>query len=113
MDSSGIYQRVVVPLFALFGATPPAAWGGNVSQEHMINVNSLMIMTSVSVIGYFAGRFRAMTNMVVGIVVSAGGILLLNTNQGGGVLLAIVVFSVGEMLASPSVRGRRCARRSW
>jgi dipeptide/tripeptide permease len=102
VDSSAIYQGLVVPLFAFFGSTPPEAWGGNVSQEHMININSLMIMTTVSAIGYFAGRFRSMTNMTVGIVISAAGILMLNTNQGTGILLAIVVFSIGEMLASPT-----------
>lgn len=102
VDSSAIYQGVVVPLFAIFGSTPPEAWGGNVSQEHMINVNSLMIMFTVSIVGYLAGGFRSMTNMTVGIVISAAGILMLNTNQGTGILLAIVIFSIGEMLASPT-----------
>jgi dipeptide/tripeptide permease len=102
VDSTAVYQALVVPIFALFGSTPPEAWHGNVSQEHMINVNSLMIMTTVSGVGYLSGRFRSMTNMSVGIAISACGILLLDTNSGWRILMAIVVFSLGEMLASPT-----------
>jgi hypothetical protein len=52
--------------------------------------------------GYITGFFRSMTNMIVGILVSAGGILLLGTMDGWAVLGAIVVFSLGEMMASPT-----------
>jgi dipeptide/tripeptide permease len=102
VDSQGIYQAVAVPAFAFWGAVPPGDWAGNVPQEMMINLNAGMIMLLVSAVGYVAGRLRSMENMILGIVVSAAGILLLDTTDGWRLLLGIAVFSVGEMFASPT-----------
>jgi len=68
----------------------------------MINLNAGMIMIFAFAMGYLTGFFRSMTNMIVGILVSAAGILLLGTMDGWAVLGAIVVFSLGEMMASPT-----------
>jgi predicted MFS family arabinose efflux permease len=102
VDSSSVYRAFFVPLFAVFGSTPPAGWKGNVPQEMMINLNAGMIMLLVSGVGYVAGRLRSMQNMILGIIVSAVGILMLNTRDGWVLLLGIAVFSIGEMFASPT-----------
>ncbi len=102
VDSRSVYQAVMVPLFGVFGSAPPAEWNGNVPQEMMLNLNAGMIMLLVSFVGYLSGFFRSMTNMIVGILISAGGIWLLQTRGGVAVLFAIAVFSIGEMFASPT-----------
>lgn len=102
VDTSGIYAALAVPGFALFGSTPPAAWDGRIPQEFMVNMNAGMIMLLAFAAGYLTGFFRSMTNMIVGILISALGIFLLGTMNGWATLGAIVVFSIGEMLASPT-----------
>jgi dipeptide/tripeptide permease len=102
VDTTGVYASIAVPLFGLVGSSPPEAWAGRVPQEMMVNLNAGMIMLAAFGMGYITGFFRSMTNMIVGILVSAGGILLLGTMDGWAVLGAIVVFSLGEMMASPT-----------
>jgi dipeptide/tripeptide permease len=102
VDSRAIHDAVARPLFGLFGSTPPEAWNGNVPQEMMINLNAGMIMLLVSTVGFFAGRMSSMRNMVLGILVSAVGILGLQARDGMAILGAIAVFSIGEMFASPT-----------
>jgi len=53
-------------------------------------------------VGMVTSRMRSMMAMVIGILVSAGGIMLLATRNGWFILGAIAVFSLGEMLASPT-----------
>ena len=103
VDSSGVYAAIVVPLFGIFGSVPPAEWGGQVPQEQMINLNAGMIMLLAFAVGYLTGRFRSMTAMIAGILVSAVAIAGLGLSfNGWAVLGAIVVFSIGEMMASPT-----------
>jgi len=102
VDSRAIYSAVAEPVFGLFGSAPPDAWHGNVPQEMMINLNAGMIMLLVSTVGFFAGRMTSMSNMVLGILVSAIGILGLQARDGTWILAAIAVFSIGEMFASPT-----------
>lgn len=102
VDSSAVYRAFFVPLFSVLGRTPPEEWHGNVPQEMMINLNAGMIMLLVSIVGLVAGRLRSMENMILGIVISAAGILLLDARSGWVILAAIAVFSVGEMFASPT-----------
>lgn len=103
VDSSGIYAAVATPIFGVFGSTPPDAWGGQVPQEMMINLNAGLIMIFAFLMGAFTGRMRSMTAMVAGILVSACGILALGASMDGWVTLgAIAIFSLGEMMASPT-----------
>lgn len=103
VDSRAVHAAVVAPLFGLFGGTPPSAWGGEVPQEYMINLNAGMIAVLSFAFGYLTGKMRSMTAMIVGVVVSAVGIYGLGRNLDGWAILGcIAVFSVGEMLASPT-----------
>ena len=103
VDSSAVFASIVVPVFGLFGAVPPEEWGGQVPQEQMINLNAGMIMIMAFLVGYVTGRMRSMTAMIAGILVSALGIAALGLSfNGWAVLGAIVVFSLGEMMASPT-----------
>ena len=102
VDTRDVYATLAVPLFSLWGSAPPEAWGGGVPQEQLINLNAGMISLFAFLVGWMTGKVRSMTAMIVGIVVSAGGILLLGTTSGWAVLGAIALFSLGEMLASPT-----------
>lgn len=103
VDSRAIASSVITPAFAAFGATPPAAWNGLVPQEHLININALLCMTLAAGIGAWAQRARSMAVMIAGIVVSTLGIgLLTRGTSGTAVVTAIAVFTIGELLASPT-----------
>lgn len=103
IDSRAIVDVFVGPVLRAVGGSVPDAWGGNLPQEYMINLNALLISIFAFAVGYATGRLRSMTAMVVGILVSAAGILALGAATSGWIiLLAIATFSVGEMLASPT-----------
>ena len=103
VDSSDLYAAVATPLMGLFGSTPPEDWAGMVPQEHMININAGLIMLFAFAVGYLTGRLRSMQAMIVGILVAAIGIYSLGLSTSGfWVLGSIVIFSIGEMMASPT-----------
>ena len=103
VDSSAVFAVTIAPLFALYGATPPEAWAGQVPQEHMINLNAGMCMLFAFLVGYATGKVRAMTAMIAGIFISAVAIAGLGLSTSGWVVLgAIVLFSLGELAASPT-----------
>lgn len=103
VDSSDLYAAVALPLAGLVGQTPPEDWAGMVPQEHMINLNAGLIMLFAFAVGYATGRLRSMQAMIVGILVSAIGIYSLGlATSGFWILGSIVIFSIGEMMASPT-----------
>lgn len=103
VDSADVYDAMAAPLMGLFGSTPPAEWAGMVPQEHMINLNAGLIMFFAFAVGYVTGRLRSMQAMIAGILVSAVGIYSLGlATSGFWVLGSIAMFSVGEMMASPT-----------
>ncbi len=86
----------------------PSGWvpvvnGGNLTQEWVINLNAGLISLFAFLVGYWTGKVRALLAIVVGIAVSAVGIYGLGLSRTGWFVLgAIAVFSVGEMMASPT-----------
>lgn len=103
VDSSDVYASIAAPVFGLFGSVPPEAWGGMVPQEQLININAGLIMLFAFAVGYATGFLRSMQAMIVGILVSAVGIYSLGlATSGFWILGSIVLFSVGEMMASPT-----------
>lgn len=103
VDSSDVYAALAAPLFGVFGSTPPAEWAGMVPQEHMINLNAGLIMLFAFLVGYLTGFLRSMQAMIAGILVAAIGIYSLGLSTTGfWVLGSIAIFSVGEMMASPT-----------
>lgn len=103
VDSSDVYNAVVVPVFTVFNAFPPMDWNGQVPQEQLINLNAGMIMIFAGVMGYFTGKVRSLTAMIIGMGIAGVGIYGLGGATNGLLLLgAISIFSVGEMWASPT-----------
>jgi len=99
VDSRGVLALVTGSL----GFDAPIEWGGNLPQEYMINLNAGMIMLSAFAFGFLTGKIRAMSAMLLGILISAGAIYAISLSSGGWLVLgAIALFSVGEMTASPT-----------
>ena len=81
----------------------PTVNGGNLTQEWIINFNAAMISVAAFLVGFLTGRLRSLTAIVIGIAISAVGIYVLGVSMSGWVTLgAIAIFSVGEMMASPT-----------
>jgi dipeptide/tripeptide permease len=75
---------------------------GEVKPEHLINLNALGIILGQVLISYLSRKLRPLTTIIAGSVITAFSFLLYLVGQGGWIIvLAILVFSVGEMLASP------------
>ncbi len=81
----------------------PTASDGNMTQEWMINLNALLISLFAFLVGYLTGRMRALPAIVIGIAISAAAIYALGTTTSGvWILAAIALFSLGELMASPT-----------
>ncbi|MCB9766400.1 MAG: MFS transporter [Alphaproteobacteria bacterium] len=99
IDSSMVADAVARPILGEL----PAEWGGMLPQEFMINLNAGMCMLLAFVIGFFTGKVRSMTAMIAGIVVAAAAIYGLGMSLNGWFILgAIALFSLGELMASPT-----------
>jgi MFS family permease len=97
----------------LFGpeANPGAAWrfllgmdaaGQTIQPEGIVNINSGMIMITCFVFAGLSARMRATTSMLAGTVLVVAALALLGfSNHIGLAVLAMIIFSSGEMLASP------------
>ncbi|MFT5358893.1 MAG: dipeptide/tripeptide permease [Polyangiales bacterium] len=85
------------------GSWVPRAGDDNLTQEWMLNINAGMIMLTAFIFGYLTGFIRPLTAIVLGIGVSAVAIFGLGMSMNGWWIIgAIALFSVGEMLASPT-----------
>lgn len=95
----------------------PTIWttideGRQVNPEHIVNIDALSIILLQVFISFMMGRFHQFTTMIVGMVIAAVGIGLPMIAGGtmigpvGGmllvVILGIVIFAIGEMMASPT-----------
>lgn len=86
--------------------------GRQVNPEHIINIDALAIVLLQVLVSYLMARFHRFTTMIVGMVVAAVGIGLSAAAGGtmigpvGGLLIVvivgIVIFGIGEMMASPT-----------
>ncbi len=75
---------------------------GQVKPEHLINLNAFGIIVGQVAIAYMVRRFKPLTCIIAGSFVTVLSFLLYLIGQGGWVIVAaVLVFSVGEMLASP------------
>jgi dipeptide/tripeptide permease len=102
VDTSAVAAAVFEPIWGLFGEVPEA-WGGQVPPEQIVNINAFLIMFFAFIVGFFTGKVRSMNAMIVGIAISAVAIAMFAISWSGWwVVLAIAVFSLGEMAASPT-----------
>ena len=95
----------------------PVIWerinaGRQVNPEHIVNFDALAIVCLQVFVSFMMGKFHRFTTMIVGMIIAAVGIGLSAVAGGtmigpaGGSLLVvvagIVIFAVGEMMASPT-----------
>lgn len=100
-DSSGL----LASLGRLFGQDTWVAEGEagvNIPQERLLNLNALMIMTTMFLFAWVSSRMRVLVSTVVGMGVATAALLvLMRSAEVYAILLGVVVFTVGEMLSSP------------
>lgn len=76
--------------------------GVQVSQEQMVNVNSLMVMLFVSAVAFAVAKVRRLRCMTAGMVLATFGVIVAGWTMSGYIfLVGIVLFSLGEMLTGP------------
>lgn len=98
---------------ALFGAdgTQNGLWhfllgmgkdGQSIEPEGIVNINAGMIMLTCFLFAALSAKLRATTSMVVGTVLVTAALCLFGlTTLVWFAILAMIIFSIGEMLASP------------
>ena len=75
---------------------------GQVKPEHIINLNAFGIIVGQVAIAYAVRRFAPLTCIILGSFITVLSFLMYLVGQGGWIIVAaVLVFSVGEMLASP------------
>lgn len=76
--------------------------GPQLSQEWMINFNAGFILLAVVFVSWLVSRMRRVSSILMGITISSVGLILAGFTMSGFLCMAgILVFSIGEMLASP------------
>jgi proton-dependent oligopeptide transporter, POT family len=85
-----------------------ANWGqaflenGQVKPEHLINLNAMGIIFGQIGISYLIRNVKPLNTIINGVVVTVISFLLFMLGQSGWIIVvSILVFSVGEMMASP------------
>jgi len=105
VDTRGLAQ-MLQKVFGIFGESASKivpVEDGKLAQEWLVNVNALQICFLAFLVGYFTGKLRSLTAIIVGIGIAAVSIFALGVSASGWVILgAIVAFSLGEMMASPT-----------
>jgi dipeptide/tripeptide permease len=75
---------------------------GQVKPEHIINLNAFGIILFQVLISYLARNLKPFTTIISGVMVTVVSFLVYLIGASGWVIVAaVLVFSVGEMLASP------------
>ncbi len=76
--------------------------GQTIQPEGIVNINAGMIMITCFIFAGLSAKMRATTSMLVGTVLVVAALAIFGaTNLIGFAVLAMIVFSIGEMLASP------------
>jgi dipeptide/tripeptide permease len=75
---------------------------GQIKPEYLINLNAGAIIFFQVLISWLVRRTSPLTSIIAGVAVTVGSFAVYLVNRSGWVIVvAILVFSVGEMLASP------------
>jgi POT family proton-dependent oligopeptide transporter len=100
VDSSSIVKALHLP--AMF--TTATTRGTMVAQEWMINLDAFLIILLVVWISHVVSGMRRVTSILLGITVSSIGLLGAGFSMSGvACLMGILLFAIGEMLASPKM----------
>ena len=86
----------------LLGANPD---GSKILPEGMLNLNAALIMTTCFLVAYLGSKLRATTSMIIGTLFAIAAMLMSGMSTVGTFsALAILVFSVGEMLSKSKIQ---------
>ncbi len=100
-DSSGL----LAGLGALFGQEDWVAAGRagtNIDQERLLNLNAILIMTTMFVVAWLSSRLSTLGSTMLGMGIASLAMLAFVWTADVGVVLAgVAAFTVGEMLSSP------------
>ena len=100
VDSSNIVRAL--HLGGTFIAETPR--GTMVTQEWLINADSGLIILCVVLISWMVKRMRRVHSIFWGIIIASLGLFMAGLTMSGWIcLMGIVVFAIGEMLASPKL----------
>ncbi len=76
--------------------------GTKVMPEGIINLNAFMIMTTCFLFAAWTAKYRIVSSMLAGAIASVIAMFLIGYFNGAWIMvLAIIIFSVGEMIISP------------
>ncbi len=79
-----------------------AADNGQVNPEWIVNVDAGAIIIFVLLVSFITGKFRPISAMIVGMFIACVGLVMAGSVTSGWMcVLAIFIFSVGEMACSP------------
>jgi dipeptide/tripeptide permease len=79
--------------------------GGGIAAEQILNLNSLLILLTMIPVAYVASKAKPLTAICIGIAAAIAGICLAGFTMNAWFAIAgVVVFTVGEMLASPRTK---------
>jgi POT family proton-dependent oligopeptide transporter len=103
-------RPLVTGLFGADGTSSPG-WifflglnqdGTRMQPEGLINLNAMMIMFTCFIVAGFSARLKATNSMALGTFFASAALILIGSfSYVWLIVVAIVVFSVGEMLSSP------------
>ena len=87
----------------------PEAWthvpaddrGRQVLQENVLNFNAFLIVLLIIPLSMLVRKMKTLVAMLIGMIIATLGIITSGTNTGWFLLLAIFLFSAGEMLTGP------------
>jgi len=101
VDSSSMVAALHLPAWML---QQNSNRGAQLAQEWMINFNAGFIIASVVFISWLVARMRRVVSILLGVTVASIGLLMAGLTMSGWLCMAgIILFSVGEMLASPKM----------
>jgi len=101
VDSSAMVKALHIPAWML---QANSTRGLQLSQEWMINFNAGFIIVAVVFVSWLVSRMRRVTSILMGIFIGSIGLVAAGfTTSGYLCMMGILLFSVGEMLASPKM----------
>ena len=76
--------------------------GTRVLPEGLVNINALMIMFTCFIFAWLSSKLKALTSITMGTLFCSGALIAIGGfNFAWFVALAIMIFSIGEMISSP------------
>lgn len=100
-DSSGLLASIG-QLFGNEAWIAEGASGVNIPQERLLNLNAILIMTTMFVFAWLSSRVSTLTSTILGMgIASLSMMAFVYTANVYVVLAGVAAFTIGEMLSSP------------